>query len=123
MHLADLTCRFPWGVLLVTDADSTELIPQWTSDDEQVTAAGSALVVRVMSDIGGDVDVHVVNNEEETTGTRVFSGRLSVPSKILKVSDALGERSASVALNRENIAVEVFLDKPSEATSVSLLLR
>lgn len=107
----------------MTDADSTELIPDWSSGDERVTAAGSALVVRVMSDVEGDVDVNVVNDEREVQGTSVFSGHLAVPSKILKVGDALGERSASVALDKENIAVEIFLDEPAEASRVSLLIR
>jgi hypothetical protein len=42
---------------------------------------------------------------------------------MLKVSDALGERSTSVALSKEEIGIEVFLDEPVEASAVSLLLR
>ena len=110
-------------MLLVTDASSTEQIPDWSSPDERVTAAGSALVVRVMPDVDGNVDVYVVNNDEDVQGTRVFSGRLAVPSKILKVGDALGETTASVALGKEETGIEVFLDEPIEASAVSLLLR
>lgn len=123
MHLAELSAAFQWGVLLVTDASSTEQIPDWSSPDERVTAAGSALVVRVMPDIEGNVNVYVVNNDEDVQGTRVFSGHLAVPSKMLKVGDALGETTASVALGKEEIGIEVFLDEPTEASTVSLLLR
>lgn len=123
MRLAELSAAFQWGVLLVTDASSTEQIPDWSSPDERVTAAGSALVVRVMPDVEGNVDVYVVNNDEDVQGTRVFSGRLAVPSKMLKVGDALGETTASVALGKEEIGIEVFLDEPTEASAVSLLLR
>jgi hypothetical protein len=76
-----------------------------------------------MPDVEGNVDVYVVNSDDEVQGTRVFSGRLAVPSKMLKVSDALGERSTSVALSNEEIGIEVFLDEPVEASAVSLLLR
>lgn len=122
MHLAELTAGFQWGVLLVTDANSVEQIPNWSSPDEQVTTAGSALVVKVMPDTEGVVSISVVNNEKEVHGTCVFSGRLAVPSKVLKVSDALGEQRASVLLDKEDIGIGVFLDEPAEATSVSLLL-
>ncbi len=123
MRLAELNTAFQWGVLLVTDARSAEQIPDWSSPDERVTAAGSALVVRVRPDVEGNVDVHVVNSDEEVQGVQVFSGRLKVPSKILRVGDALGETTASVALNKEEIGIEVFLDEPIEASAVSLLLR
>lgn len=123
LRLAELSAAFQWGVLLVTDASSTEQIPDWLSPDERVTATGSALVVRVMPDVEGNVDVYVVNNDEDVQGTRVFSGRLAVPSKMLKVGDALGETTASVALSKEQIGIEVFLDEPIEASAVSLLLR
>src|ERR1017187_3251200 len=65
MRLAELTAGFKWGVLLVKDANSTEQIPNWSSPDEQVTAANSALVIRVMPDDEGNVDVQVVNDSKE----------------------------------------------------------
>jgi hypothetical protein len=123
MRLAELNASFQWGVLLVTDASSTEQIPDWSSPDERVTAAGSALVVRVMPDVEGNVDVYIVNNDEDVRGTRVFSGRLAVPSKVLKVGDALGDTIASLTLGKDDIGIEIFLDEPIEASAVSLLLR
>jgi hypothetical protein len=123
MHLAELSTAFQWGVLLVTDASSQEQIPDWSSPDEQVSAAGSALVVRVMPDVEGNVRVDVVNSDDEVQGTQVFSGRLTVPSKVLKVSDALGQATTSVDLDSEEIGVEVFLNAPTEANLVTLLLR
>jgi hypothetical protein len=72
VRLTELSAAFQWGVLLVTDASSTEQIPDWSSPDERVTAARSALVVRVMPDVEGNVDVYVVNSDDEVQGTRVF---------------------------------------------------
>lgn len=123
MRLAELSAAFQWGVLLVSDASSAEQIPSWSSPDERVTAANSALVVRVMPDVEGDVDVYIVNDDEDVQGTRVFSGRLAVPSKTLRVGDALSETTASVALSKQEIGIEIFLDEPTEASAVSLLLR
>jgi hypothetical protein len=123
MRLAELSSTFQWGVLLVTDANSTEQIPDWSSPDEQVTAAASALAIRVMPDVEGSVDVYVVNSDDEVQGTRVFSGHLTIPSKILKVGDALGETTTSIDLDSGKIGIEVFLNEPIEANVVSLLLR
>jgi hypothetical protein len=123
VRLAELSAAFQWGVVLVTDASSTEQIPDWSSPDERVTAAGSALVIRVRPDIEGDVYIYIVNSHEEVQGTQVFSGRLTVPSRMLKVGDALGDTTTSVALGKEEIGIEVFLDEPIEASAVSLLLR
>ena len=123
MRLAELTAGFKWGVLLVKDANSTEQIPNWSSPDEQITAANSALVIRVMPDDEGNVDVQVVNDSKEVRGMRYFSGHLAVPSKTLKVGDALGEQSVNVVLDKENIGVEIYLDEPMQATCVSLLIR
>jgi hypothetical protein len=123
VRLAELSGAFQWGILLVTDASSKEQIPDWSSPDEQVTAAGSALVVRVMPDVEGNVDVYVVNSDDEVHGTRVFSGRLAVPSMMLKIGDALGGMTTSVALGKAEIGIDVFLDEPIEASAVSLLLR
>lgn len=123
MRLAELTAGFQWGVLLVKDANSTEQIPNWSSPGELVTAANSALVIRVMPDGEGNVDVQVVNDSKEVRGTRCFSGHLAVPSKTLKVGDALGEQNVNVVLGKENIGVEIYLDEPIQATCVSLLIR
>jgi hypothetical protein len=38
MMLAELRADFPFGVLLVTDDQSVEPIPGWSSDDQQVTS-------------------------------------------------------------------------------------
>jgi hypothetical protein len=123
MHIAELNGGFQWGVLLVTDANSSEQIPDWSSRSQRVTTARSALVVRVMPDIEGDVAIHVVNSEDDVEGTRVYSGRLTVPSRILRVQDALGEKSTAVTLDKDDIGIEIYLDEPEWATSVDLLLR
>ena len=122
MSLAEIEAGFQWGLLLVKDVNSRENIPDWSSPDEQVTAVGSAMVIRVMHEVEGQVSVYVVSDSEEVQGICVFSGALNVPSKVLQVGDALGEQAVHVALDRASIAIKVFLDEPVEATKVSLLI-
>ena len=57
MLLGELRAGFPWGVLLVTDDESTDEIPSWKSDEEQVTHSATAAVARVMHQDEGDVTV------------------------------------------------------------------
>ena len=66
MLLAKLSAAFQWGVLLVTDASSSEQIPDWSSSDERVTAAGSALVVRARP--------YVEDNVGSTSSRRLVTG-------------------------------------------------
>ena len=45
--------------MLVTDDASTEPIPSWESEDEQVAACDSALVVRVMHGQEGEAALRI----------------------------------------------------------------
>ena len=55
MLKAELEAEFPYGVLLITDAESAEQIPSWDSPEEPVAVAASALVVRVRHADEGEV--------------------------------------------------------------------
>jgi hypothetical protein len=121
MLLAELHTGFPWGVLLVTDAESTEQIPSWASADEQVAAAATALVVRVMHRDDGDVAVRVWSGVAGAVGDRVFSGPIAVPSRVLRVSDALGEDAVDIGIPSKRARVEIFTDDAAEASEVHLV--
>jgi hypothetical protein len=75
-----LTAEFPYGILLVTDATSTEPIPSWDSAEEQVAVAGSALVVRVRHADEGEVTVRVQDAPADVSGGLIFTGEIAVPS-------------------------------------------
>ncbi|NEA31075.1 hypothetical protein [Streptomyces sp. SID13031] len=120
--LAELTADFPWGVLLVTDAESSEQIPEWSSPREQVASALTALVVRVRHADEGPVTVRVLNGSEEARGVRIYEGSLSVPSGLLRVSDAVGSEAVEVSLAAGLSRLTIHADEPSEATFIEVVL-
>ena len=120
--LAEFIADFPWGVLLVTDPGSSELIPDWSSPDEMVTAAQSALVVRVRHADEGSVAVRVLDAQPETAGELVFDGILQVSSGSLRVSDALGDAFVDVPTPFGSVPVRLFADEVSEATKIVVVV-
>lgn len=119
--LAELNADFPWGVLLVTDASSTEQIPDWSSPEEMVTAAQSALVVRVRHADEGSVVVRVLDAEPRT-GQMVFDGALQISSGSLRVSDATGDSAVDVMAPSGVLRLRLFADDVSEATTVDVVV-
>ncbi len=99
---AELQAEFPYGVLLITDAESTEQIPSWDSPEEPVAVAASALVVRVRhagegeGADEGEVTVRVFDSPGEAAGGQIFSGELEVKSGLLNISDALSAATTEV---------------------------
>jgi hypothetical protein len=114
--------EFPYGVLLVTDATSTEQIPSWTSPEEPVTAAATALAVRVRHADEGAVAVHVVDSVNDVAGGQLFGGGLDLPSGVLRVSDALGTVIAELSVPPGRVAVELYADSVTEAAEVYLVV-
>lgn len=119
--LAELNADFPWGVLLVTDASSTEQIPDWSGPEEMVTAAQSALVVRVRHADEGSVAVRVLDAEPDA-GEMVFEGVLQVTSGSLRVSDATGDSAVNVPVPSGSLPLRLFADEVSEATAVDVIV-
>jgi hypothetical protein len=122
MLLGELDAAFPWGMLLVTDDASTEPIPSWGSEDEQVAACDSALVVRVMHGQEGRAEVRVWSSHGEAAGSEVFRGFLEIPSGTLRVTDALSEQIIRLSLEPGRHPVKVYVDEPREAAKVDVVI-
>ncbi|NIK62005.1 hypothetical protein [Kribbella shirazensis] len=120
--IADLTADFPWGVLLMSDADSTEQIPEWTSLDEMVASAEFALVVRVRHADEGSVSVRALEARAGAIGEPVFDGVLQVPSGTLRISDAVGDAAVDVGVSVSPVRLRLFADERSEATSIDVVI-
>lgn len=120
--VANLTADFPWGVLLVSDADSTELIPESTSLDEMVASGESALVVRVRHADEGSVSVRALEAQAEAIGELVFDGVLQVSSGTLRISDAVGDEAIDVGASVSPVRLRLFADERSEATSIEVVI-
>lgn len=122
MQVGRLEASFPWGTLLVTDGKSSDPIPKWSSDDHQVTASSTALVVRVLHGDEGTAVVRVWRGEGDINGTEEFNGALEVPSGTLLVSDALGKQEIKLNVPPGPMSIRVFLNEPREATQVDILV-
>jgi membrane peptidoglycan carboxypeptidase len=111
--------RFPWGVLLISDRESTEEIPEWSNPSEQVTAARTAAVVRVLHGSEGPVEVSV---GELTSATSVlaFDGQIAPPSGVVRVGDATGEINIELSVGPAIHRMLVRLDRASEAERVEI---
>jgi hypothetical protein len=122
MQLGELRAGFPWGVLLVSDSESKEQIPSWDTPEEQVAAASTAMVVRVLHQDNGEASVRVLDEAADARGELTFSGMLSIPSKTLRVSDALGEASIDIEVPSGRSSVSVYTDDPMEASVIDLVV-
>lgn len=117
-----LEAEFPWGVLLLTDSTSREVIPSWTSHEATVAVAETALVMRVLHGDEGCVDVRVVRSVSAVRGGPVFDGWIEVESGALRLSDALGDQAVELQLVPGRHRVRLFSDDPLEGTQVDVVL-
>lgn len=122
MLLGELHAGFPWGVLLVTDEESTDEIPSWTSDEEQVTHSVTAAVARVRHQDEGDVTIQIWDDGSSVRGALAFAGVLNLASGVLRVSDALGESTVRISLAAGPTNLEIYTDSAVEATHVDLVV-
>lgn len=115
---------FPYGVLLVEDQGSKGDIPEWASEDETVAAGTNALLVRVLHEMEGEVDVHVWRDDAEgRADIVVFRGVLDIASGTLVVSDANGDGAAAYDVGTGAKAVEVRVDHRRWAERVDIAVR
>lgn len=122
MLLAELVAGFPWGVLLITDASSSEPIPSWDSDADQVAVGDSALVVRVLHGDEGEATIRIWSTPEEAPGGLIYEGEIDIPSGTLRVSDALGSAVAEVATEAGRHPISIFADSTVEASALHIAL-
>ena len=120
--LATLELECPWGVLLITDDESTESIPSWASDEEQVTSTPSALVARVMHQDDGEVVVRVWDGDGAFGGSVSFRGEIQIDSGRLRISDALGQVAVVVVVANGRHRVDLYSNSAVEASEINLVL-
>jgi hypothetical protein len=121
MLLGEVRGGFPWGVLLITDKASTNPIPNWASDEDQVTSTADALVVRVVHQDEGEADVHVWSGRGDLGGAIIYRGTLATPSGTVRVGDALGEHAEMMPLGAGVHRIDVYADSAREASVVHIV--
>lgn len=122
MLLGELEAEFPFGVLLVTDNVSSEVIPEWSSPKEQVTCADTAAVVRVLHADEGPVRVRIWDDDKRVRGACAFDGRLTIDSGAVRVSDALGSAAVTIPIEGVTRRFRIFVNSAVEADHVDLVI-
>jgi hypothetical protein len=120
--LGRLEGGFPWGLLVVSDQESSEQIPEWTGEDEQVTSSASSLVVKVEHEQDGPATVHVYKGAGDLAGEPAFEGMLTTPSGVLTVADAVGRQLIRVPGAAGMHRVRILLNRPRRASHIDVVI-
>ena len=121
--LATLVAEFDWGILLVSDSQSSEIVPPWVDDDTLVTHAKSALVSRVRHAEEGWARVVVSTDQMDSSLVDYFTGLVDISSGVLVVSNATGASMVEVSVVPGRHEVRVLANDPREPDFVNLVLR
>jgi hypothetical protein len=122
MQVGELRTHFPWGLLLVTDAEASDRIPQWDSDEEQATASDTAVVLRVLHGDEGETTVRVWDDESSADGYEAFDGTVDLPSGTLRIGDALGEETVTVRRETGRVRLRIVTNEPREPNLVDVVI-
>jgi len=120
--LGSLEGGFPWGLLVVSDQESSEQIPDWPGQDVQVTFTTSSLVVKVEHEQAGLATVHVYKGAGDLSGEPAFVGVLATPSSVLTVADAVGRHLIRVPGAAGTHRVRIFLNRPRQANHIDVVI-
>jgi hypothetical protein len=108
MMLAELRARFPFGVLLVTDDASQEVIPAWETDDQQLAQARTAFVMRIRHEVDGPAIVRVWDSAPaDEIRVSLEPIHLMVPSRMLRISTAEGEQLTRVPVTSDDVWISI----------------
>jgi hypothetical protein len=120
--LAKLRAQFPFGVLLITDEKSTEPIPDWSSDDQQVTSGGTAMVVKIRHEVDGPATVRVWDDDPHKAGPAAVERELTVKSGALRVSTATGDHAVRIPVPAGTVRVKVVASAPRNPGEIDLVV-
>ena len=121
--LAELRTKFPFGIVLVTDETSTEPIPKWSSDVQQVTLASSAMAIKVRHEVDGPAIVRVWDGDPTLPNARdLATVFLKIPSRALLVSTAAGETFIRVDVPTDEVRIRILTSAARNPDEVHLVI-
>lgn len=122
MMLAELHTRFPFGVFLLSDDQSSDEIPEWANSQQQVTASRTALVGRIRHEQDGPATIRIWTEPPPSAGGDVGAAVLEANSGLLRLSDAIGNRVLRVPVQSSSVYVRVLASEPSNAREIDLVI-
>jgi len=120
--LAELRAQFPFGVLLITDEESTEPIPDWSSDDQKVSSGANAMVVKIRHEVDGPAIVRVWDDDPHKAGRAAVERELTVKSGALRVSTATGDHAVRIPVPAGTVRVRVVASAPRNPGEIDLVV-
>ena len=121
--LGELRGQFPFGVLLITDEQSTEPIPDWSSEDQQVTRAVTAMVVKIRHEVDGPATVRIWDEQPSRAGVTDAEEVLTVRSGVLRVSTATGAHFVRIQVPKGPVLIRVIASAPRNPEEIDLVIR
>jgi hypothetical protein len=108
---------------LITDERSTEPIPDWSSEEQQVTATATAMVVKVRHEVDGAATVRVWDAVPPNAGVvDLETVSLKSPSGVLRVSTATGEHAVKIPVPGGTARVKVLTSSPRDPDEIDLVV-
>ncbi|MEU7873014.1 hypothetical protein [Dactylosporangium sp. NPDC049140] len=128
MMIAEGRGGFPWGLLVVADADSDfATLPDEPERDVPLVAGEDAIVCRVAPAVFDDVTVRVWRDAPgpALTGPPMGAAPIAVPSGRLVIGDVERESPATMTVHLPpgHYDVEAYFDEPDWPEAVDLVLR
>lgn len=122
MRLASIETGFQWGFCLVSDLDPIDEVPAWDSPEMVVADAPTVLAVKTRPDVEGTTLATVVVDFDAGDRSPAFTGVLQVPSRQLKVSDALDTQRIVVPVETTELRLRIYVDNSEEPANVTIEL-
>lgn len=106
--LIESSRTWPWGLVLISDSGSEELLPE--SWDGVVVAVSTSIAVRILHAVDGEATAEVWVGHVPDGLILVHEGEMDIPTGIIEVSDAAGDRIDSAAVATGTHPVRIYVD-------------
>jgi hypothetical protein len=101
--------EWPWGLVLISDSTSKELLPG-EMGSAVVVGVSTALVSKILHAVDGEATAEVWLERRPEALECVYQGDLTIPSGVLQLSDAACERIVSASVEPGTRPVQVYVD-------------
>lgn len=112
---------WPWGLVILTDVKSRELLPE-TMDTSIAVGVGTAVVCRILHAVDGVAVAEVTRDSEPPGLPMVYDAPITFPSGELRLGDAANEETEQATVDPGPWRVRVFVDDVQHPERVVMAL-